>query len=92
MREKKHKEWATINYYTKVSKYDLDRANVDMNTVQQEKKIRRVFNARAKKLLIDQDKKLHKFVSAVEKINKIHEVISIKQEGLQQRRSTAIKH
>jgi len=33
--------------------------------------------------MIEQEQKMKKFVSAVEKINKIQEVVSIKQESLQ---------
>jgi|LauGreDrversion4_2_1035121.scaffolds.fasta_scaffold952133_1 16S rRNA G527 N7-methylase RsmG len=42
--------------------------------------------------MIDQEKKMQKFVEVVQKINKIHDVVSIKQEGLQQRKIAALKH
>lgn len=42
--------------------------------------------------MIEQEQKLKKFVSAVEKINKINEVVSVKQEALNLRKQSALKH
>ena len=56
----------------------MDRATIDVDRVQQAKKIRRVLNAKAKKIMIEQEQKLKKFVNAVEKINKIPEVVAVK--------------
>jgi hypothetical protein len=49
LRSRQHDEWAHLNYYTKVSKYDLDRGNIKMNSAQKEKNVRKVINARAKR-------------------------------------------
>ena len=49
VRSKQHDQWAKLNFFVKVSKYDLDRANIDMQKAMQEKKHRRVVNARAKR-------------------------------------------
>ena len=64
----------------------MDRATIDVDRVQQAKKIRRVLNAKAKKIMIEQEQKLKKFVNAVEKINKIHEVVAVKYVALPQRK------
>ena len=49
-------------------------------------------NAKTKKIVLEQEKKLKNFVRAVEKINKINEVVSIKQETLMKRRQSALAH
>lgn len=40
-----------------MSKYDLDRATVNMEKALQEKKLRRVVNARVKREMIDNERK-----------------------------------
>ena len=52
MKSRQHDEWAILNYYNKVSKYDLDRANLKMRDAQREKSLRRVENAKAKREMI----------------------------------------
>ena len=49
LRSKQHDEWAMLNYYTKVSKYDLDRASINMDKARHEKSLRRIVNAREKR-------------------------------------------
>ena len=44
-----------LNYYAKVSKYDLDRASINMELAQKEKKQRRILNAQAKREAILND-------------------------------------
>jgi len=44
-----------LNYYAKVSKYDLDRSNINMEKAWREKQQRRVLNARAKREAIIND-------------------------------------
>ena len=56
-RSKQHDEWAMLNYYTKVSKYDLDRKSINMERAKHEKQLRRVANAKAKKDLIESEAK-----------------------------------
>lgn len=46
---RQHDEDAIVNYYQKVSKYDLDRANLCMRDMWREKQTRRVENAKAKR-------------------------------------------
>ena len=50
-----HDEFAVMNYYNKVSKYDLDRANLCMRDMWREKQSRRVDNARAKRQKLNKD-------------------------------------
>lgn len=46
-----------LNYYTKVSKYDLDRKSINMERAKHEKQLRRVANAKTKKDLIESEAK-----------------------------------
>ncbi len=48
-RKKQRDEWQQLNFFAKVSKYDLDRANINMMQAQQHKKHVRVVNARARR-------------------------------------------
>lgn len=52
LRSKQHDEFAVLNYYAKVSKYDLDRSNINMRQAKREKQNRREINARAKRDMI----------------------------------------
>ena len=52
LRSKQHDEFAVLNYYAKVSKYDLDRSNINMQRAKREKQHRRELNARAKREMI----------------------------------------
>lgn len=72
-----------LNYYTKVSKYDLDRKNINMEKAKHEKHLRRVVNAKVKKDLIENEDKQEKFASVVNKISKIREITGIKSRELQ---------
>lgn len=49
LKSRQHDEFAVVNYYSKMSKYDLDRANLCMQDMWREKQSRRVLNARAKR-------------------------------------------
>ena len=48
-RTKQHDQYAMLNYYSKVSKYDLDRGDIDLTTAKLEKQRRRERNARHKR-------------------------------------------
>ena len=45
LKSKQHDEFAILNYYNQVSKYDLDRANLNMRTAWHLKQKRRIENA-----------------------------------------------
>jgi len=53
LKSKQHDEWAVLNYYNKVSKYDLDRSNLKMRQNQSVKQMRRFENAAAKRKMIN---------------------------------------
>ena len=65
MRSRQHDEYAVLNYYAKVSKYDLDMGTVNMQQARREKQRRREINARAKKEIITTDKKRERFTACV---------------------------
>ena len=68
-----------LNYYSKISKYDVDRANINMHMAKKEKQNRRVVNAKTKRLTIDQEREHEHFGQVVDKINKIKEISELKQ-------------
>ena len=75
-----------MNYYAKVSKYDLDRSNVNMAQARREKQRRRELNARAKREMINGEVRKERFVACVEKINRIKEVSAVRKEQIEGRR------
>jgi hypothetical protein len=68
MRSKQHDEFAVLNYYAKVSKYDLDRSNINMQQAKREKQRRREINARAKRDQITNEIKTNRFAECVDKV------------------------
>jgi len=68
MRSKQHDEFAVLNYYAKVSKYDLDRSNINMQQAKREKQRRRELNARAKREMISTEIKTNRFSECVDKV------------------------
>ena len=57
----------------------MDRANINMAKAMQEKKLRRVVNARAKREQLAHDTQEERFANVVDKIAKIREVSSLKE-------------
>lgn len=55
----------------KVSKYDLDRANIKANKMYQEKSTRRLLNARAKREMLAEQQSLQNRQNNQEKIERI---------------------
>ena len=53
LKSRQHDEYAVLNYYNGISKYDLDRANLCMREAWKVKQMRRVENAAAKRDLIN---------------------------------------
>ena len=49
VRAKHRDQFAAVNFLTQVSKYDLDRMNLNLKQAKVEKKYRRVLNAKRKK-------------------------------------------
>ena len=62
----------------KVSKYDLDRGNLKLATGHKEKQIRRVVNAKAKRVKQENETKQEKFAEVVDKIERIRSVNQLK--------------
>ena len=53
LKSRQHDEYAEVNYYNQISKYELDRANLCMREAWKAKQARRVTNANAKRELIN---------------------------------------
>lgn len=92
LKSKQHDEFAILNYYTKVSKYDLDRANMCMNEVWRHKQERRVENAKAKREMINSQVARERFVEVNTKVRRIRDLSNIKMSQKQERRDNAIRH
>lgn len=73
-RSNQHDEFAVVNYYKKVSKYDLDRANLKMRDAWVEKSNRRVRNAAAKKHMIESAKMSYRREDVSRKLSKIKDI------------------
>lgn len=81
-----------LNYYAKVSKYDLDRSSINMAKAKREKQFRREVNARAKKTFIETEKKSQRFHEVVEKVKKVRELSAIRYSQNSERRRAALEH
>ena len=92
LRSQQHDEFAVLNYYAKVSKYDLDRSNINMAKAKREKQFRREVNARAKKTIIETEKKSQRFHEVVEKVKKVRELSVIRKHQNDDRRIAALEH
>ena len=63
-----------MNYYNKVSKYDLDRANLKMREAFRQKSKRRVENARAKRDILNGNKHEERVNDVKTKISRIRDL------------------
>lgn len=75
-----------------MSKYDLDRANLNLQRANAEKGKRRSVNARVKKDVIETAERQTKFSQVKQKINKIRTVSQQKAQSIELRRQTAIEN
>ena len=91
-KSRQHDEFAALNYYNQISKYDLDRANLCMREAWCAKQTRRVTNAKVKRELIDGQVSKERFTEANTKIKKIRDLSEIKESQIQERRENAIRH
>ena len=76
----------------KVSKYDLDRANIDMQAALKEKEKRRNENAAVRRSQMGDTKKKEAVSAAKAKVAKIRDLSVMKQKEKQQRRENALLH
>jgi hypothetical protein len=68
---KQHDEFAAINYFDKVSKYDLDRGHLNYKGLWKEKQDRRHINAQSKREEIDRKVYIERYNDVVYKIDRI---------------------
>ena len=79
LKSKQHDEFAVLNYYNKVSKYDLDRGNLKMREYWRTKQDRRVENAKAKREMIKQANEVSYFAEVAAKVNRIRDLSVVKE-------------
>ena len=92
LKSQQHDEFAVLNYYKKVSKYDLDRANINMKDAWREKQTRRVENARAKREMINNQIAKERHQEVANKVQRIRELSCVKESALRDRKQNALRH
>ena len=92
LKSQQHDEFAILNYYKQVSKYDLDRGNLNMKDAWKEKQFRRIENARAKREMIDNQIAKERHQEVVNKVQRIRELSVVKDTAIKERRNNALRH
>lgn len=90
--QRKHDEFAVVNYLDKANKYHLDRGKLDERAIQQERQRRRIENARAKREQQEYTTAAERYQSANRKVRRIRDLSSIKESQKKERRDNAIAH
>jgi len=92
LRSRQHDEFAILNYYTKVSKYDLDRADLRIRDAMREKQARRIENARAKRNMINYQTSRERTAAVRAKVSRIRDLSAVKDTQKNERRANAMRH
>ena len=92
IKSRQHDEFAILNYYSKVSKYDLDRAQLNMREASICKQQRRVENAQAKRTMIKTQQASDMSIAVRAKVAKIREINGVKVQQKQERKENALRH